>query len=43
MYYVFWGICTVAVVVGQLYVGIGYRVMSDSVNTLTEVLANDSI
>lgn len=34
-YYVFWGICTVAVVAGQLYVGSGYRTMSDSVNKLT--------
>jgi len=35
MYYVFWGICTVAVVFGQLYVGAGYRVMAESVNRLT--------
>ena len=34
-YYIFWGICTVAVVLGQLYVGAGYRVMADSVNRLT--------
>lgn len=26
-YYVFWGIATVAVVLGQLYVGTGYRVL----------------
>ena len=25
-YYVFWGIATVAVVAGQLYVGTGYRI-----------------
>ena len=35
MYYYFWGICTVAVVLGQLYVGAGYRVMAESVNRLT--------
>ena len=35
-YYIFWGICTVAVVLGQLYVGAGYRVMSESVNRLTD-------
>jgi len=35
MYYIFWGICTVAVVFGQLYVGAGYRIMSGSVNRLT--------
>ena len=34
-YYIFWGICTVAVVLGQLYVGAGYRIMSESVNKLT--------
>ena len=33
-YYYFWGICTVAVVFGQLYVGTGYRVMADSFNRL---------
>ena len=37
-YYVFWGICTVAVVLGQLYVGSGYRIMSGSVNRLTDTL-----
>ena len=26
-YYVFWGTATVAVVLGQLYVGTGYRVL----------------
>ena len=35
MYYYFWGVCTVAVVTGQLYVGTGYRVMAESVNRLT--------
>ena len=29
-YYYFWGICTVSVVLGQLYVGTGYRVMAES-------------
>ena len=32
MYYYFWGVCTVAVVLGQLYVGTGYRLMSQSIN-----------
>ena len=36
-YYIFWGICTVAVVLGQLYVGAGYRIMSESVNKLTNI------
>ena len=30
-YYVFWGTATVAVVLGQLYVGTGYRMMANSV------------
>ena len=34
-YYLFWGICTVAVVSGQLYVGAGYRIMAGSVLRLT--------
>ena len=36
MYYYFWGVCTVAVVFGQLYVGTGYRLMAGSVLRLTE-------
>tara|TARA_R100000734_G_C3312454_1_gene103500 strand:- start:627 stop:809 length:183 start_codon:yes stop_codon:yes gene_type:complete len=30
-YYIFWGIATAAVVLGQIYVGSGYRMMSKSV------------
>jgi len=41
MYYYFWGICTVAVVLGQLYVGAGYRIMADSVNNLTYSLVKE--
>ena len=33
-YYVFWGTATVAVVLGQLYVGTGYRVLHESVQEL---------
>jgi|TARA_B100001094_G_C18135555_1_gene774870 hypothetical protein len=33
-YYVFWGTATVAVVLGQLYVGTGYRVLHGSVQEL---------
>jgi len=40
-YYIFWGICTVAVVLGQLYVGAGYRIMSESVNKLTYSLVSE--
>ena len=31
-YYLFWGIATVAVVSGQVYVGTGYRTMSKSLD-----------
>ena len=37
-YYTFWGIATVAVVAGQIYVGNGYRKMSEKVGDLTEML-----
>ena len=36
-YYVFWGIATGAVVVGQVYIGVGYRAMTQSVIDLAEV------
>ena len=35
-YYVFWGIATIAVVAGQVYVGSGYRIMSASIKELIE-------
>ena len=37
-YYLFWGACTVAVMAGQIYVGNGYRTMSQSIKDLTEVI-----
>ena len=36
-YYMFWGAATVAVILGQVYIGIGYRVMTQSLIDLTEV------
>ena len=33
-YYVFWGTATVAVFLGQLYVGTGYRVLHEDVQEL---------
>ncbi len=36
-YYIFWGAATIAVIIGQVYIGIGYRMMTQSVNDLTEV------
>ena len=37
-YYLFWGACTVAVMAGQIFVGMGYQSMSNSVNDLTEMI-----
>ena len=37
-YYIFWGAATVAVMAGQIYVGNGYRQMSEKVEKLTEML-----
>ena len=37
-YYVFWGACTLAVMAGQIYVGAGYRSMSQEVKDLTEMI-----
>ena len=33
-YYVFWGIATVSVVAGQVYVGSGYREMANEIRTV---------
>jgi len=33
-YYIFWGTATVAVVLGQLYVGSGYRILHNDVQQL---------
>ena len=44
-YYVFWGACTIGVLLGQIYVGNGYRRMAETndiisadINLLVEVL-----
>ena len=37
-YYIFWGAATIAVMAGQIYVGNGYRTMSQSIKDLTEVI-----
>ena len=37
-YYLFWGAATVAVMAGQIYVGNGYRKMSEKVGDLTEII-----
>ena len=35
-YYIFWGTATIAVVLGQLYVGSGYRLMHGSMLDLMD-------
>ena len=35
-YYYFWGIATVAVVLGQLYVGTGYRILHGGMQELLD-------
>ena len=37
-YYLFWGVCTFAVMAGQIFVGAGYQSMSNSVKDLTEMI-----
>ena len=37
-YYIFWGVCTIAVMAGQIYVGAGYRSMSQEFKDLTEMV-----
>ena len=36
LYYVFWGIATISVVAGQVYVGSGYRELANEVKTARE-------
>ncbi len=37
-YYIFWGAATVSVFAGQMYVGSGYRQMSESFNRIVDTL-----
>ena len=37
-YYIFWGVATASVVLGQLYVGSGYRQMARSFNRIMDTL-----
>jgi len=37
-YYIFWGAATIAVMAGQIYVGNGYRKMSEKVEDLTKII-----
>ena len=40
-YYYFWGIATVSVVLGQIYVGTGYRLMASSINRFFDTLTTE--
>ena len=37
-YYIFWGVATVSVVLGQLYVGSGYRGFARSLNRIFDTI-----
>jgi hypothetical protein len=40
-YYYFWGIATVSVVLGQLYVGTGYRLMANANLQLQDLIIGE--
>ena len=42
-YYIFWGLMSASVVAGQIYVGTGYREMSESFKQNVMRIANPSI
>jgi hypothetical protein len=37
-YYIFWGLATVSVLAGQLYVGSGYRMFAGSLNRIFDTI-----
>ena len=37
-YYIFWGVATVSVVLGQVYVGSGYRMFARSLNRIFDTV-----
>ena len=37
-YYIFWAIATISVFIGQIYVGIGYRQMSQEIKNLNQTI-----
>tara|TARA_B100000902_G_scaffold175071_1_gene168796 strand:+ start:127 stop:315 length:189 start_codon:yes stop_codon:yes gene_type:complete len=41
-YYIFWGAATISVFVGQMYVGSGYRQMSDSINRILDGVTTET-
>ena len=40
-YYLFWGAATVSVFAGQIYVGSGYRQMSESFNRIVDAVVGE--
>ena len=41
-YYIFWGLATASVLFGQVYVGSGYRQMSESIEQIREEIVKAS-
>ena len=37
-YYIFWATATISVIIGQIYVGIGYRQMSQEIKNLNQTI-----
>ena len=39
-YYIFWSIATITVLIGQIYVGLGYRLMSSAIFEAIDTIQN---
>ena len=39
-YYIFWSIATITVLIGQVYVGLGYRLMSSAIFEAIDTIQN---
>ena len=39
-YYIFWSAATIAVIIGQVYVGLGYRLMSSAIFEAIDAIEN---
>ncbi len=39
-YYIFWSIATITVLIGQVYVGLGYRLMSSAIFEAIDAMEN---
>ena len=40
-YYIFWGVATVSVVLGQILIGTGYRFMGEGINRFVDILEKE--